>query len=237
MKPEAVSSEESIRRELGVIFFAYDKMGPGQIKFVVPTPNYDWKAFNDTEKIGYKWKSGNTKNLIGGANKRPKWDEQAGGHVLNFHGRVTQSSVKNFQLISDLTGEKTVLQFGRVDKEKFTMDVAYPLSPVQAFAICLASLDGKWADNSVYGVFKSFGSKKKESSKSGGSSKNNDAEENDDNEDNNNSKKKSRKKSWKPSFLKKKKYPDEGQKEEAEQDDDDKNGNTVTDEADYNSPR
>ena len=29
---------------------------------------------------------------------RPKWDEMAGGHVLNFNGRVTISSVKNFQL-------------------------------------------------------------------------------------------------------------------------------------------
>ena len=36
---------------------------------------------------------GNTKNLISGSNKQPKWDE-AGGHVLNFHGRVTQSSIK-----------------------------------------------------------------------------------------------------------------------------------------------
>ena len=119
-------------------------MGPGEINFVIPTPGFDWKAFNEPEdKIGEQYKDGNTKNLICGKNKRPKWDEQAGGHVLNFHGRVTQSSVKNFQLVCDLTGEQTVLQFGRVDKDVFTLDVRYPLSPVQAFALVLSSLDKK----------------------------------------------------------------------------------------------
>lgn len=32
------------------------------------------------------------------ARQRPRWDARARGHVLNFHGRVTVSSVKNFQL-------------------------------------------------------------------------------------------------------------------------------------------
>jgi hypothetical protein len=30
--------------------------------------------------------------------QRAVWDESIGGHVLNFHGRVTMPSVKNFQL-------------------------------------------------------------------------------------------------------------------------------------------
>ena len=34
MKPEAVSSEESVRKELGLVFFSYAKMGPGKISFV-----------------------------------------------------------------------------------------------------------------------------------------------------------------------------------------------------------
>ena len=255
MRPGDVSSEESIRRELGVIFCSYDKMGPGEINFVIPTPGFDWKAFNEPEdKIGEQYKDGNTKNLICGKNKRPKWDEQAGGHVLNFHGRVTQSSVKNFQLVCDLTGEQTVLQFGRVDKDVFTLDVRYPLSPVQAFALVLSSLDKKMADSSVYGIFNNFGNKKNEKGgNGGGGGKNNDEEDN--NEDNNNddddadnsnnnnndtgntSMKKKPRKSWKPSFLKKKKNNgDRGQKEEAEQDDDD-DDDDVKDEAGYNSPR
>ena len=57
--------------------------------------------------------------LIVGRNKRPRWDEAAGGHTLNFRGRVTEKSVKNFQIkCSGISGEKTVLQFGRVVKFK-----------------------------------------------------------------------------------------------------------------------
>ena len=32
-------------------------------------------------------------------NKSPKWNEQLGAFVLNFNKRVTQASVKNFQLV------------------------------------------------------------------------------------------------------------------------------------------
>lgn len=33
-------------------------------------------------------------------NKPPKWNERLGAYCLNFGGRVTQASVKNFQLVS-----------------------------------------------------------------------------------------------------------------------------------------
>jgi tubby-related protein 1 len=67
-------------------------------------------------------------------------------YCLNFNGRVTEASVKNFQLAdsSDET-EVTLLQFGKVGKDAFTMDYAYPMSALQAFAICLSSFDNKLA--------------------------------------------------------------------------------------------
>ncbi len=92
--------------------------------------------------------------------QKPKWDEVAKGHVLNFHGRVTMSSVKNFQLMSEVTGDDAVLQFGRVAKHKFTMDFQYPLSPVQAFAICMASLDSKMADSRGFEMLRKFRERK-----------------------------------------------------------------------------
>lgn len=85
-------------------------------------------------------------------NKKPRWDDAHGGHVLNFQGRVTESSVKNFQMIvaDSSFGDEVVLQFGRVGKNKFTMDLRYPLNPFQAFAICVACLDNKLADRKGY---------------------------------------------------------------------------------------
>ncbi|XP_023551422.1 tubby-like F-box protein 8 [Cucurbita pepo subsp. pepo] len=105
-------------------------------------------------------------------NKAPRWHEQLQCWCLNFRGRVTVASVKNFQLIAATSAgaevaaaaaaaasqappqpaqpthsdhDKIILQFGKVSKDMFTMDYRYPLSAFQAFAICLSSFDTKLA--------------------------------------------------------------------------------------------
>ncbi|XP_022133112.1 tubby-like F-box protein 5 isoform X2 [Momordica charantia] len=85
-------------------------------------------------------------------NKAPRWHEQLQCWCLNFRGRVTVASVKNFQLVADVDPalnmsveeqEKIILQFGKIGKDIFTMDYRYPLSTFQAFVICLSSFDTK----------------------------------------------------------------------------------------------
>ncbi|XP_039022620.1 tubby-like F-box protein 3 [Hibiscus syriacus] len=85
-------------------------------------------------------------------NKAPRWHEQLQCWCLNFHGRVTVASVKNFQLVASPEDgpagpehNKIILQFGKVGKDLFTMDYQYPISAFQAFAICLSSFDTKIA--------------------------------------------------------------------------------------------
>lgn len=55
------------------------------------------------------------------------------------------ASVKNFQLVSPEDHEAVLLQFGRTGKDMFTMDYQWPLSPLQAYAICMSSFDYKLA--------------------------------------------------------------------------------------------
>jgi tubby-related protein 1 len=43
-------------------------------------------------------------------NKPPRWNEQVGAYVLNFNGRVTMASVKNFQLVDPEEQNTVVLQ-------------------------------------------------------------------------------------------------------------------------------
>ncbi|KAJ4826046.1 Tubby-like F-box protein 5 [Turnera subulata] len=85
-------------------------------------------------------------------NKAPRWHEQLQCWCLNFKGRVTVASVKNFQLVAAVEPgqnvsaeeqERVILQFGKIGKDIFTMDYRYPLSAFQAFAICLSSFDTK----------------------------------------------------------------------------------------------
>ncbi|KAL6502824.1 Tubby-related protein 3 [Orobanche hederae] len=87
-------------------------------------------------------------------NKAPRWHDQLQCWCLNFNGRVTVASVKNFQLVASVENggsgsqeehENVVLQFGKVGKDIFTMDYRYPVSAFQAFAICLSSFDTKIA--------------------------------------------------------------------------------------------
>ncbi|URE15432.1 tubby-like F-box protein [Musa troglodytarum] len=87
-------------------------------------------------------------------NKAPRWHEHLQCWCLNFHGRVTVASVKNFQLVATADAsqppgvgdeETVLLQFGKFGDDLFTMDYQQPLSAFQAFAICLTSFGTKFA--------------------------------------------------------------------------------------------
>lgn len=98
----------------------------------------------DKEGLNALQKSGAANDLIDCYhNKPPKWNDQIGAFVLNFNKRVTQASVKNFQLTNSDDPDTVYLQFGRVGKDVFNMDFRHPFSPFQAFAICLSSFDYK----------------------------------------------------------------------------------------------
>eukprot|EP01083_Nonionella_stella_P220154 787968_1 len=63
-------------------------------------------------------------------NRPPWWNNDLGAFVLNFGGRVSVASVKNFQLCNRDDHDDTMLQFGRIEgRHSFTMDFSFPLSP------------------------------------------------------------------------------------------------------------
>ncbi|KAM3405347.1 hypothetical protein ACQJBY_008054 [Aegilops geniculata] len=101
-----------------------------------------------------KEKPPSTSSSLSLKNKAPRWHDHLQCWCLNFHGRVTVASVKNFQLVapagtSDPWGvgdeETVILQFGKIEDDAFTMDFRHPLSAYQAFAICLTSFGTKLA--------------------------------------------------------------------------------------------
>lgn len=77
-------------------------------------------------------------------NRPPVWNVELGAFVLNFGGRVSVASVKNFQLCDRNDQDHIMLQFGRIQgRHSFTMDFQYPLTATQAFAIAISSLQSK----------------------------------------------------------------------------------------------
>ena len=65
---------------------------------------------------------------------------ERGQYRLNFHGRVTTPSVKNFQIVGD-DHKDIVGQFGRVDDNVFHLDYKHPMNAMQAFAMAIAQFD------------------------------------------------------------------------------------------------
>lgn len=87
------------------------------------------------------------------------WNENSQVYQLDFGGRVTQESAKNFQIefrgkqVSATATAKPlisiniaffcsyqVMQFGRIDGNAYTLDFQYPFSALQAFSVALANV-------------------------------------------------------------------------------------------------
>ena len=73
-------------------------------------------------------------------NKPPTWNESIKSWTLNFHGRATLPSNSNFLVVRPENQDDVVMSHGRiatsyVENGGFTLDLAWPLSPVQAFGI------------------------------------------------------------------------------------------------------
>jgi hypothetical protein len=71
--------------------------------------------------------------------RRPVWNEKRKTLSLNFRGRVSLASAKNFQLESPSGGSRSLFLFGKVADDKFVLDYCSPLGMVQAFAAALSA--------------------------------------------------------------------------------------------------
>ena len=64
-----------------------------------------------------------------------------GNFRLNFGGRVTIPSVKNYQLVYSHDVNEIICQFGKVGDEKFHLDYKFPLNALQAFATAICQFN------------------------------------------------------------------------------------------------
>ncbi|XP_032566650.1 tubby-related protein 1 [Chiroxiphia lanceolata] len=152
--PDRANADWSnVRQELSAVVYETNVLGfkgPRKMTVIIPGMNADGERVpirprNDNDGLLMRWQNRNMDNVIELHNKAPVWNDETQSYVLNFHGRVTHASVKNFQIVHGSDPDYIVMQFGRVADDAFTMDYNYPLCAVQAFAIALSSFDGKLA--------------------------------------------------------------------------------------------
>ncbi|XP_030053766.1 tubby-related protein 3 isoform X2 [Microcaecilia unicolor] len=147
-----IQERESLRQELVAVCYETNVLGfrPRKMTIIIPSMTTENERVsirpkNEHETLLARYQNRNMENIVELQNKAPSWNEETQSYVLNFHGRVTLASVKNFQIIHSDDPEYIVMQFGRVTEDIFTMDYSYPLCALQAFAVCLSSFDGKLA--------------------------------------------------------------------------------------------
>lgn len=81
--------------------------------------------------------------------KPPTWNPKCNAYVYNFRGRVSQASIKNFQIVphgqtrenSAEVRQDYIVQFGKRKDDEFILDVQFPFSIFQAFGLALSAFD------------------------------------------------------------------------------------------------
>mmetsp|Transcript_83142 Transcript_83142/g.162954 ORF Transcript_83142/g.162954 Transcript_83142/m.162954 type:complete len:610 (+) Transcript_83142:101-1930(+) len=119
-------------------------MIPPNNEYGVPVPNKTMEtdagslaeklAEYETTAVGH-----GSKDLFVFESKDPVLEN--GNFRLNFHGRVSKPSVKNFQMVSREDTDNVICQFGKVDEDVFHLDFKAPLNAYQAFAFALCQFN------------------------------------------------------------------------------------------------
>lgn len=110
-----------IRREFGAVVYEPNLLGlkgPRKMTVVLPTMTRQGERIDvrpisekDTllerfkEKVNGRGVRDPERDVLMVQNKAPQWNEETQSYVLNFNGRVTLASVKNFQLVHDIDCE------------------------------------------------------------------------------------------------------------------------------------
>jgi len=156
----SVSGHQGNAKDMACVTYEKNRVsnkGPRKMRIAIPSVREDKAEFTEwtheslkSSKMVQALKSVSTKDMVIMLNKPPRWNAKKKAYMLDFKGRVTRSSVKNFQLVDairDPEHNRVILQHGRVGVNKFTMDVQHPMSLLQAFAIALSSLHSKKSVN------------------------------------------------------------------------------------------
>ena len=134
----------------------------GEIKEQVGTKRSMIRRFEVMRRDG-KQNGLYTKSLFVLHEKQSRYDPLS-SCLVDFKGRANMASRRNFQLVQSIADGKPpsnrtsgapppqqdsefILQMGKTTEECYNMDVKYPLSVFQAFAICISRFDAKLKKN------------------------------------------------------------------------------------------
>jgi tubby and related proteins len=134
---------------------------PNAMTVVLPTTNADSASADGkqeytpphhdcaiTEKLADHYKKVSDCRVRILKTRKPIWSDDVEAWTMDFHGRVKLASKKNFQLIDVGKGggtsdEETLMLFGKVTKDIFSLDYKAPMTVIQALSVALTSFADK----------------------------------------------------------------------------------------------
>ena len=147
----AKQARQHLRKELACVKYTKNisfSLTPRQMHAAIPNmtsegaPRVICPTTEGSEQQMLEMLSSHDRRLMHLENKPPRYNESTKTYILDFGGRVTMASVKNFQLVEKSNSEEDIiLQFGRCGENHFTMDFCHPMSPMQAFGIVLSCFE------------------------------------------------------------------------------------------------
>ncbi|KAI5166198.1 tubby [Nematocida sp. AWRm78] len=77
-------------------------------------------------------------------NKPPYFNYDTNSFVLNFNGRVTLPSARNFQVVHPKDVSYITLTFGKIAHNEYILDYSYPWCALDAFSVALTSFSWRF---------------------------------------------------------------------------------------------
>lgn len=100
-------------------------------------------SWQECDGLLIRYQNRRLENIIELHNKTPVWNEETASHVLNFNGRVTQASIKNFQIVHSKDCEYSAFCFAVMCAWLCAWQTIYAHSSVAwlSWSACMRSLN------------------------------------------------------------------------------------------------
>ncbi|GMH82213.1 hypothetical protein TL16_g09184 [Triparma laevis f. inornata] len=144
------------RKQKALLVYQTNVLGrvPNAMNIVIPRPGLDNEfrddATGDKNQIDssgmYKAYSNNERDkFVMMETKKPKWNPKMEAWTMDFKGRAKLASKKNFILVDPTVDERVLMMFGKVTKNRWSLDYSPPMNPLTCLFVALTAFSSKLA--------------------------------------------------------------------------------------------
>jgi hypothetical protein len=97
----------------------------------------------DASTMYKAYSEGNKTEFVVLNTRKPKWNPKMEAWTMDFKGRAKLASKKNFILVDEDVDDRVLMLFGKVTKNRWSLDYAPPMNPLTCLFVALSSFSSK----------------------------------------------------------------------------------------------